>query len=137
MGESPTAEDYASIDRAADELQRRGWAKRYSLNEAIDAWSSLVKTVEIGYSMTIDDYTNDLSIRQWLDQARPLLTPGVAQSMDARMTPIDDRFLTATEPTSRPLPGAGSGWWSGRLPKVLIDELAEDVERMHLRDPHA
>jgi hypothetical protein len=55
--------------------------------------------------------------------------------MDARMGPIDVRFLTSTEPISRFLPGAGSGWWSHRLPKVLSDELAEDVARLHLREP--
>jgi hypothetical protein len=65
MEETPTADDYASIDRAADELQRRGWVRRYSLDEAIDDWSSLVDTVEIGYTLTIDDYTNDVSVRQW------------------------------------------------------------------------
>ena len=134
MSDTPTADDYASIDRAADELQRRGWRYRFSLNETIEGWSSFVDLVETGYSMTIDDYANDLSIRQSLEEARPFLTPRVAESMDARTAAVDDRFRNATDPTFRPLPGAGAGWWSSRLPKVLIDDLAEDAARMNLRD---
>lgn len=133
-GETPTADDYESIERAADELQRRGWAKRYSLNEAIDEWSSFVDMVEIGYTMTIDNYTNDVSVRQWLDEARPFLTPGIVRSMDARMGGIDVRFLAATEPISRHLSDSLTGWWGHRVPEVLVDGLAEDVTRLHLRD---
>jgi hypothetical protein len=55
---TPTAEDYASVDRAGEELQRRGWCRRYSVNEVVNGWASLVRSVETGYLMTIDEYTN-------------------------------------------------------------------------------
>lgn len=119
MGEVPNSEDYASIDRAAMKLHRQGWRKRFSLNEVIDAWASLVDEVERGYSMTIDDYTNDLSIRGWPEQARQWLSPRVEQSMDDRLRPLDARFIAATDEVPRRLPGAGDGWWATRLPKVL------------------
>jgi hypothetical protein len=130
---TPTPEDYESVNRAGEELQRRGWRRAFSLNEVVDMWAYLVASVERGYTMTIDDYTNDLSIRRWAEEARPLLTPLVAGSMDERLAPLDERFREATVATTATLPGAGTDyWWCRRVPKVLVDELAEDVERMGL-----
>ena len=130
----PAADDYASIDRAADELHRRGWRKRFSLNEVVSAWEWFVGAVERGYDMTIYEYTNDLSIRRWAEEARPLLTERVVQWMDQALAPLDDRFRAATLETDSKLPGAGRDqWWECRLPRVLVGELAEDVDRMGLR----
>jgi hypothetical protein len=134
MDEDPsTAEDYASIDGAAEKLHRMGWKRRFSLNDVIDGWASLVSEVENGYRMTIDDYTNDLSIREWPERARPMRTDRVVRSMDARLAPLDARFREATEPILNNLPGTGDSWWVRRLPKLLVDEFAEDVERIGLR----
>jgi tetratricopeptide (TPR) repeat protein len=125
-----TEADYASVRTAQAALEARGW-RSSSLNEAVEDWSGLVATVERGYRMTIDDYTNDLAIRGWLEEARPFLTERVRASLDARLGPIDERFRAATRHTSRRLPGAGPGWWY-RLPKQPLDELAEDIVRMDL-----
>jgi hypothetical protein len=130
-----TKDDYDSIDRAEDELQRRGW-RRFSLNGAVDDWGSFVRTVEESYDMCIDDYTNDLSVRRWAAEARPLLTGRIRVSLDQRLAPIDERFRTATFEAPRHLPGAGTdGWWETRLPRRLVGELAEDVTALGLRFP--
>lgn len=131
--EAPTAQDYASIERAVDELERRGWRRRFSIDEVVNGWASFVHSVEEGYDWTIDEFTNDVSLRRWAEEAGPLLSPLVRQSMDARLEPLDDRFRAATYPALRPLPGAGiTYWWETRLPNLLVGELAEDVERMGL-----
>jgi hypothetical protein len=129
-----TTADYISIERAADELMRRGWRTAFSPNETVRAWGSFVDAVERGYEMTIYDYTNDLSVRRFAEEARPLLTAVVAGAMDARLAPLDDRFRAATVEAGQ-LPGAGQRyWWETRLPKAPRGELAEDVTRMEL--PH-
>jgi hypothetical protein len=125
------SDDYEAVQRASDELTRRGW-RRYSLNDALGAWEHLVESVESGYTMTIDDYTNDLSIRQWPEEAREFLTPRVAAWMDERLAIPDARFRDATTEASRRLPTVGDGWWVRRIPKVLVGELADDVSRMRL-----
>jgi len=58
-----TKDDYDSIDRAVEALQRRGW-RRFTLNEVVDGWASLVRSVERGFDMAVDEYTNDLSVRR-------------------------------------------------------------------------
>ena len=128
-----TADDYASIERASEELLGRGWQRQLSINEVVGEWESLVRSVEQGYGMTIDDFTNDVSIRRWPEEASPLLTPRVRQSMEERLGPLDARFRGATFQAPRRLPGAGADfWWETRLPRRLVGELAEDVERMDL-----
>lgn len=39
--------------------------------------------------------------------------------------------MDATTAPRRHMPGAGPEWWY-RVPKVLVGELGEDVERLHL-----
>ena len=58
-----TAEDYDSVERAQQALEERGW-RPSTLNEHVDDWASLVEEVEVGYSMTVYDYTNDLAVRE-------------------------------------------------------------------------
>ena len=122
--------DYDSVQVAVAALERRGWRKA-TLNERVAAWEALVEEVEQGYDMTVDDYTNDLAVRAWLEQARPLVTARVQSSLDARLPPLDARFRSATVPAARKMPGAGDGWFY-RLPRVLLGELAEDAAGMNL-----
>jgi hypothetical protein len=124
-------EDYQSVLDAGQVLHERGWVKPYTLNEQVSAWQSMVESVEDGYDLTIDDYVNDLDVRGWLNEARPLLTGPVRQSLDDRPAVLDAHFQRATTTSSRQMPGAGPEWWY-RLPKVLVGDLREDVERLSL-----
>jgi hypothetical protein len=123
--------DYESVLEAGRILHERGWKKVCTLNEQVDTWRHLVESVEDGYTLTIDDYTNDLYVRGWLDQARSLVTRPVALSLGDRLAALDERFMDATTVPRRHMPGAGPEWWY-RLPKVLLGELGEDVERLRL-----
>jgi hypothetical protein len=128
--ENPSAEDYDSVRTAVGAMTAAGW-RETTLNEAVGRWEQLVASVEDGYSMTVDDYTNDLAVREWLERVLAMLTPGMQASLARRLAPLDDRFLLATVEPKHRMPGAGSEWWY-RLPKVLVAELAEDAERYDL-----
>lgn len=131
--EPPDGDDLASVHRAMATLEKLGW-RRATLNERVAAWASLVDEVEEGYAMTIDDYTNDLAAREWLALALPMLVPRLQASLIERLEPRDERFRRATVTPAKHMPGAGGGWYY-RLPRVLVGELAEDVERMGLTRP--
>jgi hypothetical protein len=62
---------------------------------------------------------------------RSLVTRPVRLSLENRLAALDARFMHATTAPSRHMPGAGSEWWY-RVPKVLVGELREDVERLRL-----
>ncbi|HEY1741262.1 MAG TPA: hypothetical protein VGI86_21290 [Acidimicrobiia bacterium] len=121
-----TDEDHASMVRATDELTGRGW-RRFSLNEALDQWSSFVENIERGYELDYDSYLNDLSIRAWPEDARAFVTPRVASSMDGRLAPLDVRFREATNQV--PWRVWNDEWWGHRIPKLLVGELADDIAR--------
>lgn len=128
----PGADDYESIDVAARTLRERGWRLNFSPSLVLDGWQSLIESVEAGYPLTIDDYTNDLSIRDLAEEARPLVTDFVRRHLEEALVVLDERFLAATQPSAGRLPGASDTWWGRRLPNVLVGELAEDVHRMAL-----
>jgi hypothetical protein len=129
-----TQEDYDSLHAAVAEMERRGWRKT-TLNERVEGWESLVAEVEQGYGMTVDDYTNDLAVREWLDLVRPILTMRLRDSLDERLSLLDERFRAATVKPAVQMPGAGDAWFY-RLPKALVGELAEDAARMRLSPQH-
>jgi hypothetical protein len=52
-------------------------------------------------------------------------------ALDDRLAALDARFMHATTAPGRHMPGAGSEW-RYRVPKVLVGELREDVERLRL-----
>lgn len=125
-----TAEDYDSVQRAEGALVDRGW-RAGTLNEHVDGWASLVGIIEDGYTMTVYDYTNDLSVRHWLELAEFMLSERVRASLRSRLASLDERLLRATVVPARPLPGGGAAWWC-RLPRTLVGELREDAIRMDL-----
>ena len=128
--DDPSAADYESVLAATRAMSAAGW-REATLNEQVEAWGSLVETVETGYTMTVDDYTNDLAVREWLERVLPMLTHSLQQSLEDRLEPLDERFRLATVEPKHRMPGAGSEWWY-RLPRVLVAELAEDAQRMDL-----
>ncbi len=88
------AEDYASIERAGEAVQA-GEKRRFSLSEVIDMWSTFITGSRRALQVTIDDYTNDLSIRRWPVQAQQHLTTQAERWMDARLRPLDEAFCAA------------------------------------------
>ncbi|MCW2749782.1 MAG: hypothetical protein JWR83_892, partial [Aeromicrobium sp.] len=71
--ENMTAADYRSLQDAEQALVDHGW-RPGTMNSRVGGWGDLVDVIEDGYTKTIDDYTNDLDTRRWLDLLGPLLT---------------------------------------------------------------
>lgn len=103
-----------------------------SLAALCGQWMAFVGAVERGYDDSIYEYTNDLSIRDLLQDLR-LASPWSLQAkLDGALAPIDARFASATEPASRPLStarGELASWWN-RVPKRRIGEFADDLESL-------
>jgi hypothetical protein len=127
------AEDYASIDRAESALRAQGWTSRLTLSSALGAWKVLIDEVGAGYQWSIDEYTNDLTVRDWLDQAWPLLSQRVRDARDPELAALDQRWRAATVDDGGAMVGryfcvdASSGWWWRRRPRVIEGEFAEDA----------
>ena len=103
-------------------MEGAGW-RPATLDSQMDAWAELVSEVEVGYGMTIDDYTNDLAVREWLEQVRTLVTKPIADSMSARRHPLikgSERRPSRPHDTC-PAPETAGAY---RLPRVLVERTA-------------
>jgi hypothetical protein len=128
-----SSEDYESIHHAGRTLREQGWRQVFTLNEMLSAWASLVTEVEQGYDQMVDEYTNDLSCRDWLAQAWPMLTANVRAHRQDELDAIDERFKAVTIDDGGLQLGrfyafnAKDGWWWRRLPAIRRGEFARDI----------
>jgi hypothetical protein len=128
-----TADDYASVTQAARVLHERGWRKQ-SVNEMTDAWRQLVEQIERGYSWEVEEYTNDLSCRDLLALAWPMLTENVRAHRKSELDELDARFRTATTDDHDGRLArfyrteTKDGWWWRRIPLLRRGQFARDLD---------
>jgi len=105
----------------------------------LQSWSGVVCRVEQGYKLTIDDYTNDLYVRDIIESV--LL--GVPATLHKKVFPevevLDRRFIAATRGVSRPLlePDPQTdrlGYWWFRIPKQLNERLERSLKTWGILD---
>jgi hypothetical protein len=133
--EAPTNEDAAPLAAASKELHNAGWAKAFTMGEMLGGWRRLVREIEVGYTMTVDDYTNDLTSRDWLDLVLDRVTDPMRKRIERDLEPLDRRYRDATIDDGGAALAhffridAKGGWWWRRRPTLLTGELAEDLQR--------
>ena len=113
-----SGEDYPSVERAVGR----------SLNGLLQDWDHFVRQVETGDSDNRYEYVNDMSCRDRLAAAWPILTEKVRNARQAQLDALDARFEAATvpDPDSTDAEGGDDAWWVDRRPVLLVGELAED-----------
>lgn len=65
MGETDVVTVENEVQRIEDELRQSGWAVHASIEREVRNWTRLSESVNT-YKLTVDDYTNDLSSRDYL-----------------------------------------------------------------------
>lgn len=112
---------------------RRESGRPSTLNAMFAQWGALVSAVERGYDDCIYDYTNDISVRDQLEQLVREAPPTLQTKLERALEPVDGRFMNATEEAARPLTefaGEIPRWWWCRVPRRRSGELAEDLEAL-------
>jgi hypothetical protein len=91
-----------------------------TLSSLVERWSDFVGEVEGGYSSSVDEYTNDLTSRDLIDQVRESLPESVQFEMMTRIGLLDERFKLATQPDIKKALSSffaiGPAWWWARIP---------------------
>jgi hypothetical protein len=106
-------------------------ARRKPLGRLWRDWIRFVRDLERGYELSIDDYTNDLCVRDQIEYVVAATPAYLAEKLRARLRPWEERFMDATRQTRRPLlpsvAGESLGYWWSRAPRVIKDEFEQDL----------
>ena len=114
----PKPQDPAAVmERTREEW---GFAKSFGLSRLLEKWERFVKDVEEGYSLSIYDFTHDLSMRDLLENVKEAVPLRLQHEIDVALRSLDARFMQATQPSDRPIEPVidedAKEWWY-RIPK--------------------
>lgn len=91
-----------------------------TVDTLLNDWVSLVAEVEAGYAGSVDDYTNDLTSRDLLEDLIRGSQPSLRAKLEGALEPWDERFRRATAYDDRRALSRffniGDGWWWRRTP---------------------
>lgn len=123
-----------------DLLRRRGAPDALvaaGLGGLVEAWERFAGEVATGYRLGLDDYLNDLDLRQLLEEAWGAATDAERAKWAARRAAADRRAREAMVPAERCLWGAdvaryhgwdpGREWWYFMRPRRAGARLASDL----------
>jgi hypothetical protein len=109
--------------------------------ELVHRWERIVDEVERGYDLTLDDYLNDMDLRDLVARTAPTAPASTRSAMAPRLAAADSRFRSATEPCG-PLWGPDVAeeqahdprrqWWYFRRPARPGPTLAADLTQAGL-----
>lgn len=90
--------------------------RRVPLSTLVERWSRVVAEVERGYTLTLDDYLNDLDLRHRIARRLSTMTGEPLEHTD--LAAVDARFRAATAPSADCVWGAENasdeGWTAER-----------------------
>jgi hypothetical protein len=127
-------------DPARDYLRERGCGEHViegGLEGLVESWEKTVRQVEEGYSLTLDDYLNDLDARQLIAEALVVASDQQRAAIEARLSRADEKMRNLTEPTKFCLWGeevaeeegwtAEENWWYFARPIKAAAELLAEI----------
>ena len=126
-----TPAEREELGRVLAELAART-GREDSLDAMLGRWSAFVTTVERGYEDSIYEYTNDLSVRDRLEEVAAGAGPALRAKLQGALATDDRRFEAATQAADRPLgefAERAPSWWR-RVPRRRAGELAEDLDAL-------
>lgn len=108
------------------------------LRELIEQWSAFATSLERGYTFDLDNWLNDVDVRELILEALPMYGADDLGDLALRLEQADSIFKAATRPFRACVWGKGTArkerwtaeknWWYFRTPLVsnaqLEDELA-------------
>jgi len=119
-----------TIDRILDNLSSMAMhGKKWSLEGLTADWRQFVSEVESGYQLTIYDYTNDLAIRDLLENLLKELPSSIGKKIESYLLPVDQLFRSTTTKINKPLldDGTDQNWWWYQIPIDPLGDLRTDL----------
>jgi hypothetical protein len=111
---------------------------RGGLERLVGEWERIAGEVARGYALGLDDYLNDLDVRQLIEDAAAHARPQELREIEPRLLAADERMQSAVRPVTECLWGervarregwsADSNWWYFSLPRRPGRLLREELE---------
>lgn len=101
-----------------------------SLNMLIQQWLYFVREVQRGYDLSIYEYTNDLTVRDILQDILEKISTDGRVAIISRLQPIDETFRASTMEIQKPLlaiPVPSERWWWYRAPIKGFDKFENEI----------
>ena len=130
-------------DPVGEFLRKRGCPEhvvRGGLRGLAESWEEVVRSVEEGYSLGLDDYLNDLDGRQLLDEALAVAAAQEKKTALQRVRRADAKMKTLVRPAGRCLWGdetarqegwtAKKNWWYFSMPIRPSEELLAEIDEL-------
>jgi len=134
-----------TTDPVREFLRERGSSSHLiegGLAGLVESWEAVVSAVEEGYTLGLDDYLNDLDVRQLLKEALPLTSETQRQAFTKRIQQADEQMKQLIAPVPSCLWGAEvaeeegwtaqNNWWYFSRPlqgnTELLAEIAEVID---------
>ncbi len=111
----------------------KGFNQPKTVEGLLKDWVDFVIQCKNGYDDCIEDYTNDLSVRELLQDIIEGVGPKLAKKLESYIGEWDRKFEKATRPISKPLwsistpPKPIETMLYLRIPKKLCGDLKEDL----------
>jgi len=128
-------------DPVGEYLRKRGCPEhviRGGLRGLAESWEEVIRSVEEGYSLGLDDYLNDMDNRQLLEEALAVAPSQEKKAAMQRVLRADAKMQTLVRPAGRCLWGdktarqegwtAKKNWWYFCRPVKAGEDLLADIE---------
>ncbi len=130
-------------DPVGEFLRKRGCPEhvvRGGLRGLAESWEEVVRSVEEGYSLGLDDYLNDMDGRQLLEETLVVVPAEVKKTCFKRIRQADAKMRTLVRPAGRCLWGdetarqegwtAKKNWWYFSIPTHPGEELLAEIDEL-------
>lgn len=128
-------------DPVGEFLRKRGCPEhvvRGGLRGLAESWEEVVRSVEEGYSLGLDDYLNDMDGRQLLEEALAVAPAEVKKTLVKRIRQADAKMQWLVKPAGRCLWGdetarqegwtSKKNWWYFSSPINAGEDLLAEIE---------
>lgn len=126
-------------------LRKRGspdWVIQAGLEGLVERWEETASSMEKGYKLGLDDFLNDMDVRQLIADCLPLAPERERKNMKKRVILADTLIKKSLKPAASCIWGRGEAkrrgwtarqnWWYYRLPRrpgpEFIAALEQDTE---------
>jgi hypothetical protein len=120
-----TPEEMVEINTSLEKIPLGPGRKKRTMEDLFFRWDRFISYIEGGYDFTIDDYTNDLCVRDFIQTLVDDVSIGLKDKFMSTVVTMDNRYVYSTDSVDNPLlptlDGKDLGWWWFRIPKKHTD----------------